>query len=67
MIELEIIVYYSIIHLTHHKIRIYYFVICIHSELREHPIRILIRVTSAPNSYLKISISISVFVLKILK
>jgi hypothetical protein len=55
MIELKIIVYYIIIYLTYHKIRAYYFIICIRFELRKHPIRIYIRITSAPYSYSTIS------------
>jgi hypothetical protein len=41
--------------------------ICIRFVLRKHPIRILIRLTSAPNSYSITSTSLTVFVLKIWK
>jgi hypothetical protein len=60
-------VYYIISHLTHYKLRVYYLVIRICSEVRKHPIRTYIRVSSAPHSYLIISIFAFVYVLKIWK
>jgi hypothetical protein len=67
IIELEIIVYYTILHLTHYKIRAYYLVIRIHSELTKHLICICIQVTPVLHSYLIIFVFAYVFILKIWK
>jgi hypothetical protein len=72
MIKLKNIVNYIIIHLTYYKIRVYYFIIRICSELRKHPIRIHIWITPAPHSYSTTSAlhsysTTSVFIFKIWK
>jgi hypothetical protein len=43
MIELETNDCYIVIHLTHYNIQVYYFAICISSELRKHLIHIHIQ------------------------